>query len=553
MAIDMPPPMPPMPMTEIRYEAISKSHGAYFLSGHINGATINIFDLPYISKEDAQVLLNASNSPSHFILNLNTAYYLKGHLLVQIAYRQVDKTVFIYAVQSRLVNIQGPGKVTKYFNALKGDKNLTISEVDKRKVMADISSNRQGLDYSFTYQPSADYAATDLILSDKKRDVNRIQVDAELGNEGNRYVGSYLAKAGIRTWQDSGSEFKASYIRAIPRAEEKKEGNSYHALVLNYNFPSPKGLYGIEFLTSEYSRLITETIENPNFFGQCQPELTGLCNSILPASSENVLYDISAKTTKFAGTGEQILYSRPGRRVIVNQKLEGISDEIEDFQQGVILDESYGVVGLGVKYVIGTATPEKKKLGQFQLQLSKGFGGNSGTLDAEDAPEGLNPGNRSAEFLIIKPSINAQFTIYKDLSVILSGDAQISDNVQLPQFQQYTLGGMSQLSAFLPGVLVGDSGTYGRMEFVISPSGDSVFKIIPSIFIETGETSSENTSKDLAQKKSISDAGARVIITIGKNFQLEVSSATVLKYDNLSESHIDEYKMDFFAKAKLLF
>jgi hypothetical protein len=45
--------------------------------------------------------------------------------------------------------------------------------------------------------------------------------------------------------------------------------------------------------------------------------------------------------------------------------------------------------------------------------------------------------------------INTQFTIYQYLSVILSGDAQISSNVQLPQFQQYTLDGIPQLSAFL--------------------------------------------------------------------------------------------------------
>lgn len=552
MAIDMPPPMPPIPMDEAHYEAISKTHGSHFLSGTINGATIKIIDLPYIKRKDALVLLNNSTSPSHFILNLNTAYYLKGHLLVQIAYRQMEKTIYIYAVQSHLGNVKGPEKVRKYFSPLNGDKNLTISEVDKLKVMADISSSRQGLDYSVTYSPSADYSTTDLILAPKKRSADRFQVDTELGNEGNRYVGSYLAKAGIRTWQNSGSEFRAAYVRAIPRSEEKKEGNSYHALVLNYNCPSPKGLYGIDFLMSKYSRLITEKIENPNFFGQCQPALGALCESLQGSNNENVLYDISASTTKLAGTGEQILYSRPGRRIILTQQLEGVNDEIEDFQQGVILDEVYGVVGLGLKYLMGTATPEKKNLAQLQLQLSKGIGGDSGTLGT-DTTDGVNTGKHSAEFLLIKPSINAQFTIYKNLSVVLFAEAQTANNVQVPQLQQYTLGGMSQLSAFLPGVLVGDSGAYGKLEFVISPSGESNFKIIPSLFIEAGETSSENTNKDLAKKKSISDAGARVTIAIGKHIQLEVSSATLLQHDNISQAHLDEYKMDFFAKGKLIF
>jgi hemolysin activation/secretion protein len=547
MAIDMPPTMPPLQFDIDRYDEIKEHHQSYFITGNINGVDVRVYSLPHFSKKHTLALLNKSRSPSEFILNLNKAYNENGHLLIQVLYRQVDRTVYVYATQLKVDDIKGPQDIAKYFKALKGDKDLTVREIERLKAMADISSSRQGNDYTFSYEISADRSAANLVLNKVKRNIDRLQISGEIGNEGNRYVGNYLTKIGARYWLDSGSEFSAAYITGLQKPDQESEESSYRALLLNYNFPSTLGLYGAELLRSEYSRVIKET-DNRGLLAECHKMMGAVCE--LTTSKPKTLYDISAETTSLTATGDQIAYSRSGQRLIFSQKISAISDQINDFQYGTILDESYGVAEAGAKYVVRSISPEEKYFGMLQLRISKGAG-KGGTLSSEKSgAENIN--SHSGNFLLIKPSLNANFAIYKNLKLILLGEAQKA-NIQVPQMQQYTLGGMSQLAAFLPGVLSGDSGAHGRIELAISSPRKSGFRIVPSVFIEAGEVISENTTFQSNERRSASDFGARAIFIIGENFNIEILSAKILKSENISQEHINEYKIDFFAKARLTF
>ncbi len=553
MSIDLPPPMPPIQISEVQLEKVSSDKSSPYIMGSIKGVKIHVVSLPYIERDDVLTLIKHSETPSQFILSLNTAYYLKGHLLVQLAYRQRGDTVYVYAAQTRLKSLAGPSSITKHFNDLIDDKDLTISEVDRRRVMANITANRQTLDYSISYQVDEAIQETELVFSATETGKDQNQLALSLNNEGNRYVGSYLGRADWQSWFNNGAEMKLSYLRAIPRGEEKKEGNRYNAFLAGFNYPSRFGLYGVEAMLSEYSRMDTQEVENSSFFNNCGSIFSSLCSPFQSGGqTTEVLLDVDATTSKITLAGEHILYSRPGRRVIINESIERIDDEIEEAKQGVILDESYSAIGLGLKYVVSSASSNHKNMAQLQLQLNAGLGGDSGTLSTVD-DDSVSIGKHSADYLLIKPSITAQLNLFSNVQLQFSGSAQISDGTQVPQLQQYTLGGMSQLSAFLPGVLVGDSGSYGRLELLLTPGQDSGFRIIPSIFVESGKASFEDTTSELGKDRSLSDAGVRLQLLFGEHFQMEVSSATLIGDDNVSQSQIDEYGMDLFAKVKLIF
>ncbi len=553
MSIDMPPPMQPMQISQTQLEKISSQYPSPYIAGSIKGIKINVLSLPYIAKEDVITLLDRAETPSQFIISLNTAYYLKGHLLIKIAYRQQGDTVFVYAAQTRLKSVQGPKSITKYFNDLVNDEDLMIAEVDRRRVLANVTANRQVSHYSVSYLVDDNIQETDLLLTARDSDGDQNQLSLSLNNEGNRYVGSYLGSAEWRSWFDNGGELKLAYLRAIPRGDEKKEGNRYNAFLVGYNYPSRFGLYGVDAMVSGYSRLVTESVDNPNFFNQCQSLFNPLCSPFQSNSqSTQVLLDIDATTTKYTLAGEQIAYSRPGRRLIINESIERIADEIEDSQQGVILDESYGVIGLGLKYIVSSASSQHKNMAQLQLQLKSGLGSDSGTLSTVN-DDSVSIGKHSADFLLLKPSITAQLNLFNNFQLQFSGNAQLSNDTQVPQFQQYTLGGITQLSGFLPGVLVGDSGSYAKVEILMKPTRETGFRLIPSIFIESGKTSSEDTTSELSKEKSLSDAGVRLQLYFGEHFQMEVVSAKLVSDSNLSQRHIDEYSMDLFAKMKIMF
>ncbi|GAB3372981.1 hypothetical protein NCG89_06795 [Spongiibacter taiwanensis] len=538
MAIDMLPAMQPVEMNDATFTSLSKDNAFY--QAEVAGLKVVVLSAPYVQPKDLKVLADAAKNPSQFILGLNQVYYLRGNLLVQLAYRQVGTTVYVYGVQSILERFEAPNGIEGFFESLEGDQDLTVAEYERRRVLANIQSGRQGINYGVTYKVSADLRRTSVSLAPRETDLDTTSFTVDVGNQGNRFIGRNFAHAGLSTGFDNGVEVRFDYHKALTSIGDANEDNEYDGIVFAADVATRAGLYGIDVTNAEYRRLVTERSGGGlgcGFLGSCNQEV--------------VLLDLDAEMTRVGISGQQILKAVPGKRLTISQRLDTISDETEDFRQGVILDESYRVAELGTKYVTAGWGRNRKDSFQLGLSVKKGFGGDGGTFEAIDDETVVGPGRRSGDFIIVAPSIAAAFDVSERGRLSMSLSSQFALDEQVPQAQQYALGGMSSLSAYLPGVLVGDSGYYGRLSLGRTPA-ESGFSISPSVFVEMGSARFENVTGELDEERRISSAGVGLQLNAGKSVELSVVAARGVS-SNLDDDYLEEYEVDAFAKLKVKF
>ncbi len=572
MALDLPPVIPPQLSTAERIEAYAPASAVSAFRATIEGRELIVTGNRYLSEEQLRTLTSAAQTPSQAIRAINQAYYQLGHLLVTVYYAPRGNGIHVHVVNAGLADIEGPATIRAHFDDLIGDKDLTTSEFDTRRVLANLKSERSGVDYSISYrikdgnpeaytmvftpQAVSDHDATDLIL--------------QLSNQGNRFLGRYFGGAGVKHRFSTGSELALNYEAAITEWGETNGGKSYDGLSLQFNHPSSFGLYGLEGSYVEYEReaLLAEPVTTPgtpvvDVGGSLICLLGGLlglpCNpgvGVSVGGSTSLLLVpvvIEAEVSSLALTGEQVLYSDSAQRFTVSQRLEHIETEIDVVGRGLLLDEPHTSLELGAKYF-----RQMRLLGapaRFNVQafIEGGLSSDDGSLGTDTTEDAVSIGKRTAEYLMLRPKLAMQVGLTDALALNLDFAGQLSDDEQLPQQQQFVLGGISTLSAYLPAVLVGDSGTYTRLS--LEGSGwelwGATFK--PSLFVEHGQAWYENAGGDAADTRSISDGGVRLVADLGWQTEMELVAAAPISESNIDQAVLDEAEADFYWKLKKTF
>lgn len=562
MAIDLPPVIPPQLSTAERIEAYAPA-GAETVTATIQNKTLRITGNRYLTDEQLRRILDNAETPSQAIRAINQAYYNLGHLLVTVYYAPQGETVLVHVINAGLAEVEAPKKIRVHFAGLIGDEELTVSEFDAKRILADVKSQREGVDYKISYQvkegnpeaytmvftpePVEDHDATDLIL--------------QMSNEGNRFIGRYFAGAGFQHQFDTGSELSLMFEKVVVGLGENDGGKSYDSIELQFDHPSRFGLYGLEASYIEYEREATflEPAGPPTGSTQgtiCDVGgLLGLpCEDIIgDIGTQRVQRDLKSKIGSVALTGEQVVYSDRSQRFTVAQRLEAIETEIETEDGEEILDEPHAALELGGKYSrrmrpLGVST-------QLSLQLfvKGGFTGDDGTLGTDDVEEAVSAGKRTGEFLLLRPKLGLKFALGDAATFNINAVGQISDDDQLPQQQQFVLGGMDSLSAYLPGVLVGDTGAYS----LVSLDGNGWdfwgINVVPSLFVEYGRVRFENAGGDPGEARSVSDGGLRLKADLGWQTSMEFVAAEPISENNIDKAALEEREVDFFWKLKKRF
>ncbi|MFT5033478.1 MAG: hemolysin activation/secretion protein, partial [Bacteroidia bacterium] len=111
--------------------------------------------------------------------------------------------------------------------------------------------------------------------------------------------------------------------------------------------------------------------------------------------------------------------------------------------------------------------------------------------------------------------------------------------------QQFVLGGLSTMSAYLPGTLIGDSGVYGRikLEGHWHPFGAD---LTPSLFVEYGTAWFEDVRGELGESRSLVDAGVRVEGDIGRDLTMQFVAAVPVSERNLDSDLIKTMEANFY-------
>ncbi len=564
MAIDMPPAMPPelLPANQVP-ALISGLRDSVIVHG-MGDYQLRIVGNRYLSEDQVRQVLAAAQTPSQAIRGLSNAYHRFGHLLVKLYYVAEGNRVSVYVVQTRLADIRAPHSILVHFNDVIGDSDLEVGEFDRRRVLADMKSRRAGVDYDISYQAGDGLWDTVMVFhAQPVPDYEHNDIYLDVGNQGNRFLGRYFGGAGMTHRFGSGTEFSVNYETAIIDWGETNGGKNYDGALLRLNHPSRAGLYGLEASYIEYQREVV--VVEPGGGSPLDPLSSEPClipdlqfclpplDDPLAMPGSVMLVDIDAEVATLALTGEQVLYSTPGRRVTFSQRLEAVTTEISTAADGLVLDEPHSSLELGLKYLRSARMLGIPVRANVQLFAETGLSSDGGTLGTVADPDIVAPGKRTAEYNLLRPKLGLEFQFGDHVKMALDAAAQFSDGDQLPQQQQYVLGGISLLSAYLPGVLVGDSGAYGRLAFSVTGWEVGSVKIIPSLFAEYAQAWYEDAGGVFDDVRSLSDAGLRLKLELVDAVDMELVAATPLSDDNLPDQFLDEAEADFFWRLRLTF
>ena len=561
MAIDLPPIIPPQASTADRIEQYAAVQSDSVIEVKVGGYDLRISGNRYLSREQIDLVMSRVKTPAQAVNALNQAYYQLGHLLVTVYFAHRDKTIFAHVINGHLSEIKAPDSLYPYFSKLIGDEDLSRTEFETQRVLADLKSERAGLNYAVSYQLSDDPTAYTIVLTEsEKDDHDGTDLSLSTNNFGNRFLGRYFANATIKHDFSSGIEASLSYDRALTALGEVNGGKYYNGYSFRMNYPSSFGLYGIEARYTEYEReaLGVAAGGGPATAAGSIPLVCGLASNLLGidlggGATNETLLNLYSETSSIAITGEQVVSSDSLHRFTVSQRLEKVDSVIDVKDFGTALDEPQTSLELGLKYnkllrLFGAGT-------QITAQgfVEAGLASDAGTLGTDTREGVVATGRRTSEFLLFKPRLGLKSAVGNWATFNINIISQFSDDQQLPLQQQFFLGGAAGLHAYLPGVLVGDSGTYTKLS--LDSNGVPMFGLMfkPVLFVEHGQVWFEDAVGQAGDVRALGDAGFSVKAELGKHLVTEVLAATPIYDDNLDDDVLSELEVNFFWRLSVTF
>lgn len=548
MAIDLPPAVPPTLVNASAISEFASSASPYV--GKVGSFELRVTGSHHLSNAELDKIFSAAKSPDQAILLISSATNRKGHLLVNTLYSRDGAVVYVHALQARVGDVSGDEAITGFFDGLEGDPDLKRSEFDRARAMADVKSRRTGVDYSVSYAVSeSDPGVVGVVFTGEPRDdADRTDLSLKLSNEGSRFAGRYYGDVGLSHNTMGGTALSLDYQKAIPEWGESREGDEYDQISLSLSHPFSFGLYGIRASQAEYTQDFRSSVPG----GCTGVVILGACvGASTPPTTATSVFD--AEIQRIALTGEQVLSSDIDRRFSLTQEIETVDSQIEDEGGGDLQDEAYTTVEVGAKYQRQHRL-QSKNMFNYTLALSAkgGVSDDGGTLDSTPDMAGVAVGKRVGDFLVYNPRIAAQWNNLKRTTVDFDFAAQIASD-QLPQQQQWVLGGVNSISSHLPGTLVGDSGVFTRLALNHKLVKLDSFNLTAGIFAEYGDANFEDANGSGNDTIAISDVGVRLTANYQDDLEIALVIANSLSEKNLADDYLEATEADAFASIKLIF
>lgn len=560
MAIDFPPALPPQ-LTTVQYIESVAAAGAPYV-GSVNGYELRVSGTHYLSSVELDAIFKAAKTPSQAIFLMNSLVLRKGHLLVTMQYAPDGSVVYIHALQAKVAGIEGDG-IQDFFIDLNGDEDLTRAEFERARVMANVKSQRSGLDYSISYKVDQQNPEDITLVFDETpvEDYDATDVFVQFGNQGSRYVGRYFGDAGISHNFENGIRATFGYETAFTDMGESRNGEDYHRFQLAADRAFKAGLYGISASHTEYTQEFgpVSTTTTTTAGGTPLCDLLGPLGAVLgcgpTTTTTTTTQDLSldANIDTFGLSGEQVLSADLNHRFNLFERIDYIDSQIDAGAFGSLQDEKYGTLELGAKYFSASVLNGNTFRWSAQLSVKAGVTGDSGTLGtATSASPEVGPATRTAEFVAVLPKLAAKLPISDASEFNINFSAQLADE-QLPQQQQWVLGGMSAMSAYLPGVLSGDTGLFTVADFTHKFTVAGI-DISAAVFAEYGSARFENAGGELGDVRSLADVGGRIGADLGWGVRLDAVAATPIMDDGFSSSdELEKLEADFYFVLKKVF
>lgn len=419
----------------------------------------------------------AASTPQTAVAALKKAYEASGYFLVALVAELHGQEVWMHVVEGRLTHIEGPRQLAKFFTGLEGDSSIRNSDIIRQSTLAQAYAATNGQQPQISFKPAPEVGGSSMVIGQTPLpDSHMFGGSLTAGNFGNRYAGHYLAQAQASA-QYAGFTLQVNHSRALTGMDENTRGAFYAATGATLSAITPIGTFQLDDNATRY--------ELGNKFAPLYP---------------------AGKIKRFGASANQLLYADGAHSWSLSEGVHRIRDTGTVFKGSYTLrDQKYFVWNLDTNYAMRFG-------GLFNQPASLSLSGGvklGGARGDSGFVHGL--GNPVGHFKVFTAGADLTQALPKDYSVQLSVSGQASPDI-LPSYQQWVLGGVNNLTAWLPGTIVGDRGYLGRLTFN-GPSWEvGALRLRPSLFAEHGAARYSFITAGSPTWQSLDDVGASLAI-----------------------------------------
>lgn len=510
MSVELPPPQVPQQLAPAAFPSEGRAAQTLTIEGRqwlIHGAPLDT-DALTRAIDGAPTLADALNG-------LTAACFIAGYPAARVLYAESGAQVLVWVRPGSISAVQAPEALQPYFDGLAGADPLTAAAFEPRRVLASLHADRAGI-YSVPHFVDDGHGGNVLQLN-QDGSPSAHSASLELSNRGNRFAGRYFAEAELGAGTRWGDEFTVSWLEGLHDLDNDAVATSYHGPSASWERVTPYGIFGshVSYASYEYTERrfgLFGGSAAESFKGEMlRPDLSW---TFLPLAdfdrrwSVVVQADYTDRSTQRAQTGEDV------------QK------------------EAYPSVEVASSYarnfLIGTHSADA----EAALTLRKGLGDQaSGAIDS------------ALDYWLMQPTLRLSYAWLPKLETQVNLTAQYSGD-RLPQEEQFVLGGVDNLAAYLPGVAIGDTGVLASADLKYTHESDGL-RWWPRAFVEYGAARYVKANAEYADRQEVADAGLELGMRVSRYVNASLVYAQSFHDRGISDDILDasDAKLYFRIKA----
>ena len=500
------PPIPPQAAPQVAIVAPAKqaaepivveSHGyRYVVSGN-----------ELLAPEVIVANVAAAETPKDAVESLNQAYRKAGYVLTAIGGQVDGKQVAIRVIHGRITEEDLTPSLAAFFAGIEGREDLDRNTLIRQSAMAENYAARQGMRPKVNFVPAQEAGGSKIIVTEEPIEgANPRNGGLGFNNLGSRFSSRYVAQANAAVRPGAGTELTATYTQGLPGLANESAGSHYHAGAVGASVVTPWGLYGASYSKTRY------------LIGESSRDATG------------VLAHPDGDITNWGINGTQLAFADETARWTFTESL-AYTDNFVTILDGFLVtqDQSYGVLALGTSFNKSFAVFGENASFSAGLTVSKGL---SGSFRYEGT------GLPTSPFWLFQGNLSYSQALPLGYTAGVTWTGQWA-NANLPQNQQWVLGGFGNLTAWSPAVLAGDIGMLARASLYTPAWQWSGLSVTGGAFAEAGIVRPSYAAIGAPISRGLGDAGLSLSGSMKPGTTLTMAYAWPLWSRNLDQKALD--------------
>ena len=510
MPIDFPPPPQPLQGDVATLQAEA---GQGEVTVPVAGYTLHVHAPGVLGEEQIRAATEGLDDLSNAVRALAAAAQRAGTIAPKTLYVRSGNEVYVSLYAGTIGTVNAPAQLMPYFEGLGGGKEVELGDFERRRLFASVHASRMGAGYTPIFS-EGEGNTYDLTLKPGTDVVDPGSVRVNLSNAGNRFTGREFLDLDARRGTDSGDEYSvlARTAASVLRLDDDEPGSDYHEYALGWSRVAPWGLVGANLRYLDYRLLSGGTRFN----------------------GELLIGDIG-----YTGVLSSTLVSR----LTVQGKVDYIQRKLEQDADGLLRqEEPYPSLELGAAYSRTLRVFSQGWLALASFSARKGFGDGDPRLTLADL-----------DYWLVRPSVSLRWQ-QLPWSAELQAAGQYS-SVTVPEQQQWVLGGIGNLHAYVPGVVVGDRGALVRAVGERGLFDTQNWSLKLRGFVEYGASqySEDVPGRPSGDLQSLADAGAELVAGYKPFLELALTAAAPIYDDGVNKAARDDARSDFFFRITAKF